>query len=503
LGGTSLSVWETLYYSQEIIGAGIEGVSQEQLMAMGYSKRAVQERIAIGLILTQPNLEKYEDVLVHILLKGSGDEAVRWKIAGALADYVPKSASNHRAILAYCRKCFRRKSRTGWYIALNLARNGRYPELNDFLLGFLKIKKVNPEFQVLMIGFGPAILGEDWKDILADNLDFSNPVVAETWAREVEGEKKPPPEIGIDLKEREDQIKGALLGHVVGDVIGAPVELMKLEEIKRRYGVVDDLVQNDQALLPDGEYTDDSCLAFIGMDNIVANSNFELIDYARRLGEQAVMMDGGQDCDRHFSHRTTMCMRHLSMGQDPRFTGYESGKNGAAIRVLPLVVLDLYDPQDNLRKNVEEACGATHIDEVAQEGAYLLALALRECFELNGGDPSMLIDKLIEECQVEMIKEKLELARRLLAEDASFSEAASEIGTGSRIEESLPYTLFCFLKNPKDFKKVVVSAINVDGDSDSLAAMAGSLCGALNGADSIPGEWVEKIECKDKIESYF
>lgn len=40
----------------------------------------------------------------------------------------------------------------------------------------------------------------------------------------------------------------------------------------------------------------------------------------------------------------------------------------------------------------------------------------------------------------------------------------------------------------------MLEAVNTDGDSDSLATITGSLCGARVGLKGIPPEWVEGVE---------
>jgi ADP-ribosylglycohydrolase len=62
--------------------------------------------------------------------------------------------------------------------------------------------------------------------------------------------------------------------------------------------------------------------------------------------------------------------------------------------------------------------------------------------------------------------------------------------------------LFAFLKTPNDFEKTILAAVNAGGDTDSRAAIAGSISGAYNGIDSIPRKWASKIIDQAAIMGY-
>ena len=51
-----------------------------------------------------------------------------------------------------------------------------------------------------------------------------------------------------------------------------------------------------------------------------------------------------------------------------------------------------------------------------------------------------------------------------------------------------------FAASPDDYPAAVARAIGLGNDTDTLAAMAGALCGARLGAAAIPAGLIEKLE---------
>jgi ADP-ribosylglycohydrolase len=58
--------------------------------------------------------------------------------------------------------------------------------------------------------------------------------------------------------------------------------------------------------------------------------------------------------------------------------------------------------------------------------------------------------------------------------------------------EALGYSYAMFALGGGDFVESVLGAVNLGRDADTIAAMAGALCGAMGGIDRIPGAWIRK-----------
>jgi ADP-ribosyl-[dinitrogen reductase] hydrolase len=53
--------------------------------------------------------------------------------------------------------------------------------------------------------------------------------------------------------------------------------------------------------------------------------------------------------------------------------------------------------------------------------------------------------------------------------------------------------------NSHDYSETVLKAVNLGGDTDTIAALAGGLAGLIYGLDQIPEEWVKLLVKKEDI----
>nr|WP_223182588.1 MULTISPECIES: ADP-ribosylglycohydrolase family protein [unclassified Streptomyces] len=72
-------------------------------------------------------------------------------------------------------------------------------------------------------------------------------------------------------------------------------------------------------------------------------------------------------------------------------------------------------------------------------------------------------------------------------------------GDGWIAEEALATGLLCFLLFPGEPLTALRRAACTRGDSDSIAALAGTFAGAHLGADAWPGEWAERVEYRGEL----
>jgi ADP-ribosylglycohydrolase len=75
-----------------------------------------------------------------------------------------------------------------------------------------------------------------------------------------------------------------------------------------------------------------------------------------------------------------------------------------------------------------------------------------------------------------------------------------EIKSTGYVVYTLEAAMFCLL-NTESYEDCVLAAVNLGDDTDTVAAVAGSLAGALYGYEEIPPEWINTLMRLEYIES--
>lgn len=57
----------------------------------------------------------------------------------------------------------------------------------------------------------------------------------------------------------------------------------------------------------------------------------------------------------------------------------------------------------------------------------------------------------------------------------------------------VPVALYAWLRHEGDFRSSLIAAMGCGGDTDTVGAILGALCGASGGVENIPGEWLNGV----------
>lgn len=184
------------------------------------------------------------------------------------------------------------------------------------------------------------------------------------------------------------------------------------------------------------------------------------------------------------------------------YDGQGSLGNGAAMRIAPLG-LHFFDSAQLYHK-AEKSARITHAHPVGIDGAAVqaraIALALA-CGSRNALQSGPFVQDLIAFARTALITVKLEKVLHLIEADVAPAEAATRLGLSVAVHESMPFSLYCFLRYPERYEDCLLCAILNGGDRDTMGAMAGAISGAYLGAAAIPAAWQSKLENRQRIES--
>jgi ADP-ribosyl-[dinitrogen reductase] hydrolase len=256
-----------------------------------------------------------------------------------------------------------------------------------------------------------------------------------------------------------DRIRGALIGTAIGDSVGLPWEGLHARYARGR------AKEGRFPLIGRGVLSDDSeqsflvacALAEAGLDPDRAADGF-----ARRMRWWFLGLPPGIG----FGTIRACCKLLLGLPRGVRTAG-----NGAAMRVAAIGVAV---ERDRIGATVDAITRVTHTDPRAVEGARAVAMAAHVGRERVSEVLSVVTDG--------ELRANLERAIRAASEggDPGFGGFVS-----GYVNHTVPAAIFCWLRHA-DVEQAVLAAVELGGDTDTVAAIAGGLAGASVGYEGIP-----------------
>jgi ADP-ribosylglycohydrolase len=327
-----------------------------------------------------------------------------------------------------------------------------------------------------------------------------------------------------------DHFKACLLGGAIGDALGAPVEFLRIDQIRERYGF-SGIVDYDVAYGRRGAITDDTQMTLFTAEGLLRADV--------RWRQKGICHQAGVIHHAYIRWLHTQGERSQSQFSLDEMDGWLFGVEPLHARRAPgnTCLSALRGPHMGIMNrplNSSKGCGgvmrAAPIGLVARDEAAAFTLGC-EVAAITHGHPSgyysagslaAVVQNLVEG---RSLPEAIERALRLLCDpgnagheecEASIRKAVAlwtsqdvaaspeiigEIGGGWVGEEALAIALYCALSAGDDFARGVLLAVNHTGDSDSTGAITGNLLGLMAGIDAIPSNWLEGLELRAEIEA--
>ncbi|OGU72774.1 MAG: hypothetical protein A3H45_04565 [Ignavibacteria bacterium RIFCSPLOWO2_02_FULL_55_14] len=293
--------------------------------------------------------------------------------------------------------------------------------------------------------------------------------------------------------DRTSRARGCLLGLAVGDALGGPTEGKSPEEIAHRWGRVTDFLSPDQTGSDDTEY------ALFNARLLLRHGAALTAERIAEAWKKDIISTANSYKGAGFSEM--LAIRNLRSGLMPPHSGQHlhSWSDGLAMRVAPFGIVASGHP--NRAAELASTDGSvTHAGEGIYSGrAVAAALACA--------------------CSTESLIDVMEAARTAIPEDSWTRRAIDrgvEIGQSHKDVWSALGPLYTGLAKKAyywpdmgpeavglafgivaaargDFRDTVLGAVNVGRDTDTIAAVAGAIIGALKGVEVIPNEWRERV----------
>lgn len=299
---------------------------------------------------------------------------------------------------------------------------------------------------------------------------------------------------GGDLRnpvpDRSDKIRGTLLGTAVGDATGLAREAMSARRANRLFGPL----RGPQLWPGGGGCSDDTeHSVLVGQALLTAGGDPER--FSRRLawGLRGWLL--GLPAGIGFA-TLKACVR-LWLGFSPQRAGVNSAGNGPAMRCA--IIGAVYAEQPELMALlVERSTQITHRHPRALTGALLVAhaaalatLAVPQAARLEK------LQAIATSRDDQPFCDLLAKLRVSLDQQQSTEAFAAQLGWKEISGYILPTVitaLHASFHHAGDFRLAVTAAINCGGDTDTVAAITGALCGAEQGMSNIPADWLQRLQ---------
>jgi ADP-ribosylglycohydrolase len=291
-----------------------------------------------------------------------------------------------------------------------------------------------------------------------------------------------------------EKAQAMLLGLALGDALGWPTEFMNLRAIKQLYGPQGIDEPPDPA-----RYTDDTQMTVALAEGLLdAGPGAPLDVLMEAIGGRFLAWKDSPENNRAPGGTVMWALGHYENGTHWRESGKLDSKGcGSAMRVAPIGYLYRQD-ESRLREVAEASSLITHRHPAAVAasiaGAYLAGLALEEV------PPGEYLRRVMLFC--DGVSEDFDAAILRVGHVLGWVDeeaALRHIGEGWIGEEAIALALYCVLRYPDDYVACVRRAANTDGDSDSIASIAGGIMGARLGLDAIPADWIDRCENRDYL----
>lgn len=276
-----------------------------------------------------------------------------------------------------------------------------------------------------------------------------------------------------------DRAIGALVGSAVGDALGAPFEFEPPGRYRRAYPRS---VPHGSGEMQGGgpfgwqpaEFTDDTQMALVLAESLLANGGFQADDVWRRWRIWA-------STARDVGNQTRLVLAEQAHDGAARRLHERRGRsagNGSVMRNTPIGLWTAGQSLERLVLLAGRQASLTHHDPVNAHGAAIHAAMIRA--GIRGEDPFLAIESVLA-----LLPPAAADRWSPLVSPSWQPDLAVDNGT---VWTCLAEAIWA-VRRAGSFEEAVVQAVDLGRDADTVACVAGGLAGARWGTEAIPSRW--------------
>jgi ADP-ribosylglycohydrolase len=274
--------------------------------------------------------------------------------------------------------------------------------------------------------------------------------------------------------------EGCLLGQLAGDSLGSLVEFQPPSEIRRGYpDGVRELTDGGTWGTIAGQPTDDSEMALMLARMLVKERRYE----AEEARKAYVFWLNSHPFD---------CGSTVSAGLRGK-PNLDSQANGALMRVSPLGIFCWNCDLESTSRFAQQDASLTHPNPICLQANALFSMAIAQSIS-RLKSPREIYEDI--KCWATGMRVEMPLMAAIL--DAEHTAPADYVHLQGWVIVAFQNALWQLLNAPS-LEEGVVDTVMRGGDTDTNAAIAGALLGAVYGRQAVPKQWVDKLlSCRPK-----
>ena len=303
-----------------------------------------------------------------------------------------------------------------------------------------------------------------------------------------------------------------IMGVVVGDALGMPVQFCSRDEIKAQ--PIKDMEGYGNYNMPPGTWSDDSSMTIATMDSIRERNGIDCFDIMKKFaawnycGEYTPYggaFDQGYTCLEAIG-RFVMTKDCVNCGK----TGEMANGNGALMRIMPVCLYSYVQYRNDIIElkeaveNVHRVSGLTHNHLRSKMACGIYFFMVMAILSSEGS----LVERLQKGMDMAGVFYKSDIANMVewsrfgrLSDLEGFSKCPeNDIKSSGYVLDTIEAAVWSLITT-NSFEEALLRAVNLGDDTDTVGAIAGGLGGLFYGYDSLSDDWRDIIVKGKEIEA--
>lgn len=294
-----------------------------------------------------------------------------------------------------------------------------------------------------------------------------------------------------------------LMGLAVGDAFGVPVEFMSRFVVKSMN--LNDMIGNLTHNVDAGTWSDDTSMTIATMDSIIEKNG--KIDYEDIMNKYVNWFKYSDytSINRTFGVGNTVlkALKKYVFDRKPAIqcggADFKDNGNGSLMRICPISIYCIKNKLSELETvdTINKASSLTHANDISKMGCFIYTEFLRNIYFTK--DLRQAFTHILE---IDYSKYYNEIALKEysnLLNEKFFLTKEDDIKENGYVVTSLEAAIYSLI-HTDNYADAIKCVVNLGYDTDTNAAITGSIAGVLYGVEDIPIRWLEKLKKIDYLE---